>query len=165
MVRQMGLPRGGRLLDVGTGTGVLIPHYREVGVGEVVGVDLSRAMLRQARARFPKAQFLQADFYDLPEGLGPFDAVVFNAVFANLYHQQRALRKAAALLTPGGRAVISHPMGRRFVHQLHRQDLAVVPHLLPGRRLAQRLLAVAGLEMVTWLDEPELYLMVAILPG
>jgi SAM-dependent methyltransferase len=42
-----------RLLDVGSGTGCLIPHLQSQGVADITAVDLSPAMLEQLAARFP----------------------------------------------------------------------------------------------------------------
>lgn len=42
-----------RLLDVGSGTGCLIPHLQARGVADITAVDLSAAMLEQLTERFP----------------------------------------------------------------------------------------------------------------
>ena len=132
-----------RLLDVGTGAGALLPFYEECGIHEsdVTGVDLCASMLAHARARFPSATFIQGDFLDVEADddrvmwstAEPYDVVVFNAVFGNLYDQRAALAHAAALLRPGGSVVISHPLGAAFVRDLHASDPTVVPHELPDR--------------------------------
>ena len=129
------LGEGARVLDVATGTGALLPFYEEqrVDLRRVVGVDLSGDMLAFARKRFPVSTFVQADFLDLEQEDvgGGFDAIVFNACFANLYDQAAAIRHAASLLNEGGRVFISHPLGSEFVRQLHASDPGVVPHVLP----------------------------------
>ena len=125
-----GVLRAPRVLDVGTGTGALLPFYRLRGIppAQITGVDLCGAMLEHARLRFPEATFLEQDFLQVGEGEEPFDAVVFNAVFANLYDQQAALRHAATLLRDGGGVVIAHPLGAGFVKGLKASDPTVVPH-------------------------------------
>jgi ubiquinone/menaquinone biosynthesis C-methylase UbiE len=42
-------------LDVGCGTGGHVNHFQTQGVGKVVGIDLSEAMIRQGREKHPKA--------------------------------------------------------------------------------------------------------------
>lgn len=42
-----------RVLDVGSGTGCLIPHLQARGVGDITAVDLSACMLEQLTSRFP----------------------------------------------------------------------------------------------------------------
>eukprot|EP00775_Hariotina_reticulata_P004557 gene4557-4809_t len=42
-----------RVIDVGSGTGCLIPVLRSRGVQDILAVDLSPAMLQQLAARYP----------------------------------------------------------------------------------------------------------------
>ncbi|MFF8596261.1 class I SAM-dependent methyltransferase [Streptomyces sp. NPDC015220] len=107
------LPAGSRVLDLGCGTG--LPTARrlaEAGL-EVVGVDLSAAMVALARENVPEAEFHHADIADLRPGgpldLGRFDAV---AAFFSLLMLPRAeipvaLLTIRQLLTPGGRFALS----------------------------------------------------------
>ena len=64
-----------RLLDVATGTGSQALAFAEQA-GEVVGIDLSEAMLRVARRknRFSNVTFLRGDAVALPFGDESFDA-------------------------------------------------------------------------------------------
>ena len=59
------LKQGDTVLDIGTGTGVMIPFIREqVGhYAPIVAVDSSEKMLREASLRFPNAgvSFVRAD--------------------------------------------------------------------------------------------------------
>jgi len=75
-----------RLLDVGTGTGALVPYFLAEGVpGEgILAIDVAPRMLEHARGRFPDVAFVEADF------LGPdlngliFDVVVMNGEAVSL---------------------------------------------------------------------------------
>ena len=117
----------GRILDAGVGTGRNIPHYPDGA--EVIGIDLSQAMLAQARARrdglgstVPLAAMdvLQTAFPD-----SRFDAVVASFVFCVLRpdQQQPALAELARVLKPGGEIRLldytwSRQPLRRFVMSL-----------------------------------------------
>jgi ubiquinone/menaquinone biosynthesis C-methylase UbiE len=68
----------------------------------VVGVDFSAAMLAFARARAPKATFMEADAQDLPFGNAEFDIVVSNLGICHVPDQPRALTQARRVLRPGG---------------------------------------------------------------
>jgi SAM-dependent methyltransferase len=73
LAREHGL-RGDRLLDIACGTGKSFMPYLRRGY-HVVGCDVSRAMLEQARAKAgPDVPLLQRDMRDL-EALGSFDFV------------------------------------------------------------------------------------------
>ena len=58
-----------RILDVGTGAGVLIPYFETLGAaqGNVTGVDVSPGMLEVARRRYPEATFWEGDVVDFPD--------------------------------------------------------------------------------------------------
>ncbi len=48
-----GLGPHSRVLDVGSGTGCLLPHLQARGVADILAVDLSAMMLEQLQKRFP----------------------------------------------------------------------------------------------------------------
>lgn len=75
-----------RTLDVACGTGFLTRHLR----GEVVGLDASERMLREARRQTPQATFVRGDALALP-----FDDESFDRVFASYFycHLEQADRR------------------------------------------------------------------------
>jgi SAM-dependent methyltransferase len=104
------LPAGGRLLDLGCGTGRHLEHFARQG-WQVAGVDLSEPMLREASRRLSAAgldaRLYRADLLDLSFlQPGSFDAVI--CMFSTLGMiqrpelRQRALCEAARCLRPGG---------------------------------------------------------------
>lgn len=160
IVAAASLKAGDRVLDVGTGVGVLIPHIRRFGVRDIIGCDLSESMLAETRKRHPELKFWCGDVIDLPSALGRFDAIFFNAVFGNLWDQQETLRISAGHLTPDGRMIISHPLGAGFAKKLAAEDPKMVPHSLPGKRRIAELIRDLPLKVQVFRDEQDLYLCV-----
>lgn len=154
------LKKSDRVLDVGTGIGVLIPHIQDYGVRNIIGCDLSDAMLTEARKRYPGVEFWRGDIVDMPLAFGPFDAVFFNAVFGNMWDQRETLRVSAKHLTPDGRIIISHPMGASFAAELAAKDRKMIPHTLPGEERMAGLIRGLPLKVQTFRDEKDLYLCV-----
>jgi ubiquinone/menaquinone biosynthesis C-methylase UbiE len=62
----------GRMLDVGTGTGIFAEAFLASGFA-VVGIDANGAMLKVARRLVPEAEFTQARAEEIPYGNGEFD--------------------------------------------------------------------------------------------
>lgn len=124
-----------KVLDVGTGTGVLVRYFIEHGVPpeSITGCDLSRQMLDEAQSRYPSANFVQSDIDELASDYGPFDVAFFNGCFGNMYDPKATLRRTSTLLSPGGRIVISHPLGNNFLAGLKNNEPDLVLRLLPSR--------------------------------
>jgi ubiquinone/menaquinone biosynthesis C-methylase UbiE len=100
----------GSLLDLGTGTGRMLQLFGP-RASRAVGVDASHAMLAVARAnlergRLARVELRQCDIHALPFGRNAFDVVIVHQVLHFLDDPARALREAAAALTPGGRIIV-----------------------------------------------------------
>lgn len=102
-------PRPGeRVLVVGVGTGLDLPHLPRHARYEAV--DLTRAMLRRARRRSERLGFplplLEASAASLPLADACFDAAILHLILAVVPDPAVALREVERVLRPGGRAVV-----------------------------------------------------------
>lgn len=154
---------GARVLDVGTGTGIFLPilaRWTE-SQGEVVGIDVSPKMLAVAsRKPLPAwCRLVCLSFEEFSATAAPFDFVMMNAVFPHLSDAPAALKAAHGLLRPGGRLVISHPIGREAVNRIHRDaGEPVAADSVPPADFLQGWLESAGFTAVSVIDEPEFHL-------
>jgi len=94
---------GERVLDVGCGTGHLTALIADRGA-ETVGIDVSPAMIEQARMNFPKLEFQVADALDF-EPHERFDAVFTNATLHWIEEPVRLTVRMYQMLKVGGRFV------------------------------------------------------------
>ena len=95
---------GERILDVGCGTGELTARIAAAGA-EVVGIDLSPAMINSARAAHPQVRFEVADAADF-RFEQPFDAIFSNATLHWVRDADGAAACMSRALRSGGRLVI-----------------------------------------------------------
>jgi demethylmenaquinone methyltransferase / 2-methoxy-6-polyprenyl-1,4-benzoquinol methylase len=138
---------GDRVLDVCTGTGRLaaLLHRRVGPSGEVIGVDLTEAMLEVARKRYPDVGFLVGDACQLPFPDRSFTAVTMAFGLRNIQDRQLAVRELARILRPGGRAVILefsqvHSLLRPGYAWYSRTLIPPIARLILGRDSAYRYL-------------------------
>jgi len=109
-VDRLGLrARRQRVLELGCGTGMyteqVAPHC-----GELVAVDISDHLLREARARVAGVRFVRQNLERIDADAlgGPFDAVYGCSVLHHL-DLEATLPQLRALLAPGARLAFSEP--------------------------------------------------------
>jgi phosphatidylethanolamine/phosphatidyl-N-methylethanolamine N-methyltransferase len=118
---------GGRILEVGVGTGISLPGYSPLS--RIVGIDLSEGMLKKARARIgrhgldnvERLEVMDAEHLSFPDAA--FDVVVAQYVVSAVPNPEAALDEFARTLRPGGEIVILSRIGaemgpRRVVERL-----------------------------------------------
>lgn len=97
------------VLDVGSGRGELLKAAKDTGLGRVVGLELSRAMVEYVRETWGidvRMQSIEAHAGDNSES---YDAVVLSAVLEHVYRPDLMIESAARLLRKGGVLFIDCP--------------------------------------------------------
>jgi SAM-dependent methyltransferase len=160
IVDAAGIRPGETVLDVGAGVGVLIPLIESFRPSRILACDLAEQMLARVHRKYPQVGALQGDVVWCPLRTASVDVVFMNAMFGNIADKPAACAHAARILKPGGRLVVSHPEGKAFVDYL-RATTDFFIESLPTRTGFQSLVEPLGFEIVTWQDEPKLYVVVA----
>jgi ubiquinone/menaquinone biosynthesis C-methylase UbiE len=166
IVKELGIRPGHHILDIGSGTGVLLPFLlaETRGKGEVVALDFSAEMLNQAQAKNfpPTVRFAQADVVAIPAGDNSVDLAICNSAFPHFADKVKALREIARVLKNNGRVAICHTTGREALNKLHQAiGGAVADDLLPDELEMRGLIKQAGLKITHYEDRPERYLVIA----
>jgi SAM-dependent methyltransferase len=105
-----GFVRGRDTLDLGCGTGYGSARLVSAGAASVTGLDRDPRSIAYARSRYGAAvRFLEGDAQSLPEGLGPFGAIVSSNVFEHLPSPSAAFDEVRSHLAPGGVFVLVVP--------------------------------------------------------
>jgi phosphatidylethanolamine/phosphatidyl-N-methylethanolamine N-methyltransferase len=101
---------GGRVLEVGVGTGISLPQYAPNV--RIVGTDISEAMLRKAKRRvvdlglknIEGLAVMDAEKLEFPDG--SFDVVMAQYVVTAVPNPEAALHEFARVLRPGGEMIL-----------------------------------------------------------
>ena len=95
--------RGGRLLDVGCGEGVLREQLPSGVIDDYVGVDISSVAIERARQRtFERTLFECSDLRLYGAGAERFDGIIFSEVLQTFSNPLEQLRRFHELLSPQG---------------------------------------------------------------
>jgi ubiquinone/menaquinone biosynthesis C-methylase UbiE len=158
-----GLAEGDWVLDVGTGTGILLPLIRQaIGPkGMIVGFDFSFKMLEKAKLRpCPWEKILiNATVDSLPFQSGLFDQIICFSALPHFPNKLKALLEMVRVLKSGGALYIAHLKSVEELNQLHRQIGDPVAHdLLPAPEKVWSLMMESGLKDISVTNQPGKFL-------
>jgi phosphatidylethanolamine/phosphatidyl-N-methylethanolamine N-methyltransferase len=106
---------GGRILEVGVGTGISLPRYSPAN--RITGIDLCEPMLRRAQERVAELSLSNVvrlevmDAEHLSFSDASFDVVVAHYVVSTVPHPEAALDEFVRVLRPGGEIVLVNRVG------------------------------------------------------
>jgi ubiquinone/menaquinone biosynthesis C-methylase UbiE len=161
IVASAEIRRGDVVLDVGSGTGILVPLIQKYDPGGIYACDLSEAMLKQLRKRYTEVETFLSDIRDLTLPDLSVDVVFINACYPNIVDKTGAFTNMFRMMKPAGRLVISHPLGKSFIDSL-KKDTPFPLDDFPEKAEAEKLLRPFGFSVKRFVDEEELYILVAV---
>ncbi len=157
------LKPGHKVLDVGSGTGVLLPYLAErIGLeGHATAVDISPKMLQVAKAKYgwlSGVDFCQRDI-ERDEIKGPYDAIVLYCVYPHLQEPLATLQRLSEALAPEGHIIIAHPESRQAINAIaaHREG-KVYSTPLPAASVLRQRMEAEGLKVDYWEDDDQYYI-------
>jgi len=167
LVPQFGLEPGQNILDVGTGTGVLIPYLiQAVGpTGSVTAIDYSENMIQICKTKHSHLKNVSIKLGNIEEDAFPtesFDAVICFGLFPHLENKEKALQNINHTLKPSGKLIIAHALSSEELKAHHNSaSSSVVNDVLPEEAEMIQLLEQTGFAEIHIKDEPRCYLCVA----
>lgn len=157
------LSKGDNVLDVGTGTGVLLPIIKEVigPFGNLFAMDFSFGMLSQAKLRphvYPNV-LVNASVNEIPFRSNQFDRVTCFSAFPHFPDKKIALLEMVRVLKKGGKIFIAHIHSIEELNQLHKKIGGPVSQdFLPSQEEFYKLLSGSGLYEISIINEPGKFL-------
>lgn len=163
VISSASIEMGSSVLDIGTGTGILLPFLVESlgGTGSIVALDISLEMLKRAKSKgiSNKIFYVQADAKELPFKSSTFDRVLCFASFPHFVDKLSALKQIAKVLKEGGVLIIAHAASREKINKIHTSVGGILSNdLIPEDAEMRSMLSEAGFQDVVILDEPDFYL-------
>lgn len=163
LVNMIKLQQGDDVLDVGTGTGVLLPYLLQAisANGHITAVDFSEKMLEQAKLKQQHEKnisFEAGDIMELELSKESFNAITCLNFYPHLHNRKEEfLKKMLLLLKKGGTLTIFHDISREQVNSIHAESKEVREHKLPLADEVGLLLQNAGYVLVQAYEDDTMY--------
>jgi ubiquinone/menaquinone biosynthesis C-methylase UbiE len=144
-----------RVLDVGTGTGILVPFFLKHKCRRISAIDISERMVKEYRKKFPAGDVICEDYQH--SGIFPkdhFTKIIIYNTFPHFTNPSAVFKNAYLNLETGGTLTVFHSRNRRDLNLKHREVGGVVGnHMLISDNQFQAGLKTAGFHCVTIEDD------------
>lgn len=153
---------GDTVVDIGSGSGAdaLIAAIKTGTQGEVIGIDMTPAMIAKAEENIAKTdldyvRIVEAQADNLPLEDGSTDVVISNGVFNLVPDKEKAFRETYRILKPGGRLQIADIVLSKPVSDKSKSNPQLWAECIVGAEPVKKYLEIirsAGFENVTVID-------------
>lgn len=113
-----------RVLDVGTGTGILLPFIRHYSPKSLIqAIDIADGMIDIAKTKYAKWKNINWIVSDIEKQIyrGKFDQIILYSVFPHLTRKTETISYLVNhCLTDEGELLIAHAQSREFLNHLHK---------------------------------------------
>ena len=166
LVQDLRIKSGDAILDVGGGTGILLPLLYEVAgnKSKIISLDIAEEMLKRARnnSHPNNIHYVHADVTAIPLASETFDFVICYSCFPHFPDKNKALAEMARVLRSSGRLAIFHTASRREINELHKSVGDVIgKDIIPDKATMRKMLLKSGLKPIQVRDEAHRYLAIA----
>ncbi len=167
LVSLFHLKVGSKILDVGAGTGGIIPYLLEATGpdGAVWAIDFAEEMVKVGKKKFlgeNRVSFEIASVESLPFEKEFFDHVVCFGAFPHFEDQPGAVKEMGRVLKPRGTLIIAHALSSAEIRHHHQNCAPVSQDFLPDELQMRSLLEGTGFQLKRLIDQPKCYLCQAI---
>lgn len=117
ILEKSGVKEGSHILDVATGTGVLIGDYLK-RKAIATGIDISDEMIRIAKEKYPDVEFICGDAQSCCFEKS-FDVIMIYNAFPHFGDPDGLFCNLTSVLKKGGRLTVAHGMSEEALRKHH----------------------------------------------
>lgn len=165
LFEEVKVPADGVVLDVGCGSGVVVPYILPLlsPTARLVEVDYAEKMIAENRRlhRDPRISFMACDALAIDLPPGSVDMALCFSCFPHFEDKPAVVKGLANLLRNGGQLVIAHFNSAHELNHHHRKFGPVQHDMLPDEMTMRAMIADAGLALECFVDQSGFYLIKA----
>lgn len=165
LLSKINIKDNNSILDVGTGTGVLIPFLKKINPnGGIKGIDISQGMLDIANEKFKNIDNVTFELVDIETSTinESYDKIILYSMFPHLKDKTSTIKFLVEKnLKENGKLIIAHSNSRFFLNNMHKEkDERVSKDILIPVIEQKLLFEEVGLNVVDAFENDEIYYLV-----
>lgn len=158
LVEMLGIGQEEAVLDLGSGTGVLLPYLSPLAK-TVTAVDFASEMLAQAQKKFvalSNVSYVVADILVYAPEM-QFDKIVCLNFYPHIKDKGLFVKRVQSWLKPGGEIIIVHDISRQKVNAIHSTSKQVENDKLKPAEIEEVPFLEAGFTCMKVIENEEFY--------
>lgn len=166
MVSMLDIKENDKVLDVGTGTGVLIPllmHF--TAEKNITAIDEAEKMIEVAEKKFSDTEvnFICGDVLSYPFAKASFDFIICYSMFPHFKDKVKAIEILGSYLKKGGKLAVLHSQSRDKINGVHEgaSSADIREDKLPYAHIVMGYMDHCGLREELLIDDEDMYLICA----
>ncbi|WP_409069292.1 class I SAM-dependent DNA methyltransferase [Clostridium sp. FAM 1755] len=162
ILSKVDLKEGNRILDIGSGTGVLIPYLENKisNSGNIAALDIAENMLKVSKEKnkYSNLEFIVGDFLEY-ESKKTFNCITAYSCYPHFKDKDRLADRAYDLLEEDGKLVIAHSESKEKINSRHKDvDHKIKSHILPNIKYTAELMEKHNFKTIYVEDNEEFYI-------
>lgn len=132
IIQLSSIEKGAKILDIGSGTGILISYFLETLPLSITAVDISDNMILRAKQKYrdDRITFIRGDIIEYTKEKD-FNYLFLYSAYPHFKDKDKLFSHLLSLASYGGKIVIAHSMGREEINKIHEKNCDVKDHSLP----------------------------------
>ncbi|CEQ29637.1 methlytransferase [[Clostridium] sordellii] len=167
LLSKLDIKSNERILDVGTGTGVIIPFIKVLNKGGYIkGVDISTGMLNIAKEKYKNLENIEFEIKDVEEEeiYEKYDKIILYSMFPHLENKTKTVKTLINKnLNKNGKLIIAHSNSREFLNNMHKEkDKSVSKARLIPVNNQKKIFEKNGLKVLEAFENDQIYYLVLV---
>lgn len=167
LLSKLDIKSNERILDVGTGTGVIIPFIKDLNKGGYIkGVDISTGMLNIAKEKYKNLENIEFEIKDVEEEeiYEKYDKIILYSMFPHLENKTKTVKTLINKnLNKNGKLIIAHSNSREFLNNMHKEkDKSVSKARLIPVNNQRKIFEKNGLKVLEAFENDQIYYLVLV---
>jgi len=141
IIEWSSVAKNATILDVGTGTGVLISYLLETSPAQIVALDIAENMIAVAKQKYKsdRVEFIVSDIFEYHQK--SFDYIFLYSVYPHFEDKDALFMHLSKLMKKDGKIVIAHSESKEKINARHAENEAVRSHILPPVEITSRIMS------------------------
>lgn len=110
-----------KILDIGSGTGVMIKHLLKTKPSKITAIDVSEKMLEISMDKYKneKIEYICGDVLELK--LEKYDYALMYSVYPHIENKKLLFKKLSKTLNKKGKIIIAHSQSKEKINAIHQK--------------------------------------------